>query len=99
MALTVIGVLLLLPSSDLYNLITTGSASGSISTRFAAVEGPSTASATEAVVGFGMIIVGVILEVFSIFTDLGARVAAATAQQTPAGPTMSLGQKPEETEK
>lgn len=74
------GLLLLLPSSSFYNLITTGSASGSLS-RLAATT--SNATTEESVLGFGLIGVGVLLEIFSLFTDVGGSVMIRPEEKKP----------------
>jgi len=69
------GLALLLPSSSLYSLITSGStSSGSASVvRFGSSTGTSTNNTTtiESLLGFGLIGVGLVLEVLSLFTDIG----------------------------
>jgi hypothetical protein len=76
--LTLGGLALLLPSSPLYSLITTGSTSTASAT--AAGFGASRASSTdntttiESLLGFGLIGVGIVLEIFSLFTDIGGAV-------------------------
>jgi len=91
--LVVAGLLLLLPSSALYNLITPGSASGSISTRLAAVTSTDNTTTEESLLGFGLIGVGVVLEFLSLFTDVGpsgsvrAEAAPSVSGSTPASPS------------
>ena len=55
------------------SLITSGSASSGSTTGFGASASTTDDTATiESLVGFGLIGVGVVLEVFSLFTDVGA---------------------------
>jgi hypothetical protein len=84
------GLLLLLPSSDLYSLLTKGttssaSTSGASIFRFAATATSSTTSNTstiESVVGFGLIAVGLVVELLSLITDVpGAPSAVAGATE------------------
>jgi len=75
------GLALLLPSSPLYSIITTGSTTASILSTFGSTDNTST---IESIVGFGLIGVGLVLEVFSLFTDVGAAqptTAKTEAQQ------------------
>lgn len=79
--LVLLGLVLLLPSVPIWNLLTTGStSSGSTAVvRFGAPASSTDNTTTiESLAGFGAIGVGLILEVFSLFTDgLGATPAAA----------------------
>ena len=67
--LTLAGLALLLPSSTLYSILTTGSTTSSLLNSFGSTDNTST---IESIVGLGLIGVGVVLEVFSLFTDVGA---------------------------
>ena len=90
------GLALLLPSSALYNLMTTGSASSGSTTTAAARFGAAAASTTsdntttiESLLGFGLVGVGVVLELLSLFTDVGAAVPSgmtAQAEMLPPSP-------------
>ncbi len=60
---------MLLPSSDLYSVVTTGSTNTSLLNSFGSTDNTST---YESIVGIGLIGVGLVLEVFSLFTDVGA---------------------------
>lgn len=79
------GLALLFPTSSLYNLLTTGSASGGEAALQQAIS-PDKATTTESVVGFGMIGVGAILEFFSLFTEVGA--STPTAPRSRSGATI-----------
>lgn len=93
------GLLLLLPSSPLYSLITKGTTSSSTPTRSAVFEFaiPTTSTSTdntstiESLVGFGLVAVGAVLELLSLVTDVPGPVstvaAAAEAEVTPPTPT------------
>jgi len=88
------GLALLLPSSALYSLITTGSASsGSTAVvRFGAAAASSTTNNTtaiESLLGFGLIGVGVVLELLSLFADVGAAVPSGTTALEDMPPTPS----------
>ncbi|MGH9919179.1 MAG: hypothetical protein ACRD6W_09980 [Nitrososphaerales archaeon] len=106
------GLLLLLPSSPLYSLITKGTTSSATTTpasvfRFAVSTTSSSTDNTstiESLVGFGLIAVGAVLELFSLITDVPGSVppaAAAESDTTPptaspapaAPPTTALGEK------
>ena len=63
------GLLLLLPSSALYSIITTGSTTSGVLSSLGSTDNAST---IESLVGFGLIGVGLVLEVFSLFTDVGS---------------------------
>lgn len=69
------GLLLLLPSSPLMSLLTSGSTSSGSTTQggFGISVSSTTDNTTtiESLVGFGMIGVGLVLEFFSLFTDVG----------------------------
>ena len=85
------GLALLLPSSALYNLITNGSTSTGTSTlaRFGAATTSSTSDNTttiESLVGFGLIGVGAVLELLSLFTDVGGAAPSRTSGQVEIGP-------------
>ena len=90
---------MLLPSSALYGLITSGStSSGSTAVvRFGAAAASSTTNNTtaiESLLGFGLVGVGVVLELLSLFTDVGAAVPSGTTAQadmppSPSGPAPS----------
>jgi len=68
------GIALLLPSSALYSLITSGS-STSATVRFGSSASTSTDTTTiESLIGFGLLGVGLVLEVLSLFTDVGGAV-------------------------
>ena len=89
------GLLLLLPSSSLYNLITTGSASGTITQRIVAVSGSDDTSTTESLLGFGLIAVGAVVEFFSLFTDVPtAPVRAEAAASLTSESAMTAPQAP-----
>ena len=62
------GLLLLLPSSDFWSLLTTGSTTSSV---FASLTSTDDTAAIGSVLGFGAILVGLVLEVLSLFTDVG----------------------------
>ena len=74
--LTLGGLLLLLPSIPLWSLVTTGSAG---SPSFGSQSGTDDTTIIESLVGFGLIGVGLIFEVFSLFTDVGATAPGAAA--------------------
>ena len=63
------GLVLLLPSSPLYSLIATGSTTSGLLNSLGSTDNTST---IESLVGFGLIGVGLVLEVFSLFTDVGS---------------------------
>jgi hypothetical protein len=63
------GLLLLLPSSPLYNFITTGSTTSAIFSGFGTTDDTTT---IESLLGFGLIGVGLVLEILSLFTDVGS---------------------------
>ena len=63
------GLFLLLPSSPLYGIITSGSSSSVSISGFATTDNTTT---IESLLGFGLIGVGLVLEVLSMFTDVGA---------------------------
>lgn len=96
--LTLAGLALLLPSSSLYSIITTGSTTSSLLNSFGSTNDPST---IESIVGFGLIGVGLVLEVFSLFTDVGAAapgLSAAHSELEALNPSASppTAAKPEE---
>ena len=75
------GLVLLLPSSALYSIITTGSTTSGLLSSLGSTDNTST---IESLVGFGLIGVGLVLEVFSLFTDVGSAqpvVGKAEAKQ------------------
>jgi hypothetical protein len=89
------GLALLLPSSALYSLITTGSTStGSTAVvRFGAAAASTTPDNTttiESLLGFGLIGVGVVLELLSLFTDVGAAMPSGTTSPAEMPPSPSL---------
>ncbi len=63
------GLVLLLPSSPLYSILTTGSTTSGLLNSLGSTDNTST---VESLVGFGLIGVGLVLEVFSLFTDVGS---------------------------
>lgn len=80
--LTLGGLVLLLPNTPFYNLLTTGSASGSVSTRFAlATSSPDSTTTTESVLGFGLLGMAAVLQILSLITDVGGAVAAVAVPQ------------------
>jgi hypothetical protein len=79
--LTVGGLLLLLPNSAFYNLITTGSASGSTATRFAVVSGTDNTSTMESLAGFALVGMGIVFEFLSLFTDVGGSIPTGVVAQ------------------
>ncbi|HVC27792.1 MAG TPA: hypothetical protein VND40_06485 [Nitrososphaerales archaeon] len=93
--LILVGLALLLPSSALYSLITTGSTSPGSTTvvRFGAStasSGTDNTATIESLLGFGMVGVGAVLELLSLFTDVGAALpSAATAADDMAPPSPS----------
>jgi len=70
--LVVAGLLLLLPSSALYNLLTQA---------FAAVSSPDNTTATESLAGFAMIVVGALLEIFAVLTDFPVAAVSPAVQE------------------
>jgi len=85
------GLALLLPSSALYSLLTKGTTSTATSTavRFGAVASSSTSDNTttiESLVGFGLIGVGAVLELLSLFTDVGVATPTRASPQAEVGP-------------
>jgi hypothetical protein len=93
------GLALLLPSSALYSLMTGGStSSGSTAVvRFGAAAASTASGNTttiESLLAFGLIAVGVVLELLSLFTDVGVpaptgTTAQADMQPSPSAPTQS----------
>jgi hypothetical protein len=93
------GLALLLPSSALYSLMTAGStSSGSTAVvRFGAAAASTISGNTttiESLLGFGLIGVGAVLELLSLFTDVGVAMPSGTTTQadiqpTPSPPTQS----------
>lgn len=67
------GLALLLPSSALYSLLTSGSSSTSSASfelsRLSSVT--SNTTTVESLLGFGLVGIGVIIEILSLFTDVG----------------------------
>jgi hypothetical protein len=95
------GLALLLPSSSLYSLITTGSASSGSTTvaRFGAAAASTASDNTttiESLLGFGLVGVGVVLELLSLFTDVGTPMQYGTTAQAELAPTSSGGPAPPE---
>jgi hypothetical protein len=74
--LILVGLALLLPSSALYSIITTGSTTSGLLSSLGSTDDSST---IESILGFGLIAVGLVLEVFSLFTDFGTAMPAGTA--------------------
>jgi hypothetical protein len=70
--LTLVGLLLVLPSSALYSLLTSSGSTTSLSFELSR-ESSATSNTTtiESLLGFGLIGVGVILEILSLFTEIG----------------------------
>jgi hypothetical protein len=84
--LTLTGLVLLLPSSPLVSLVTSGStsSSGSGSQAGFGVSAGSTADTTatiESLLGLGLIGVGLILEVLSLFTQVGTAALPAESAE------------------
>jgi hypothetical protein len=82
------GLLLLVPSVPLWSLLATGSTSPASTSAFRITSAASSTDSTttaEALVGFGMVGVGLILEVFSLFTDVGVSAQGAVQQAEKAG--------------
>lgn len=103
------GLALLLPSSSLYSLLTKGSTSTATATvvRFGVSAASSTTDNTttiESLVGFGLIGVGVVLELLSLFTDVGGVAPGRTTAEvdmvppapSPPAPTAPKAAKPGE---
>jgi len=67
--LVLAGLVLLLPSSPLYSIITTGSTTSSVLSGLGTGDNTTT---IESLVGFGLIGVGLVIEVFSLFTDVSS---------------------------
>jgi hypothetical protein len=96
------GLALLLPSSALYSLITTGSTSTSSGSTAAVRFGAAAASTAssdntttiESLLGFGLIGVGAVLELLSLFTDVGAAVPSGTLGQAEVAPPSPSGPAP-----
>jgi hypothetical protein len=77
--LTFGGLALLLPSSPLLSLLTSGSTSSGPAAQSGFGASASTTDNTitiESLVGFGLIGVGLVFEVFSLFTDVGEAVVS-----------------------
>jgi hypothetical protein len=76
--LTLGGLALLLPSSPLMSLLSSGSTSSGATTTSFVISAPTTdnTATIESLVGFGMIGVGVVLEIFSLFTDVGGALVS-----------------------
>jgi hypothetical protein len=76
------GLALLLPSSALYSLLTKGTTSSTTAVfrlgASAASSGSDNTTTIESLVGFGLIGVGVVLELLSLFTDVGGVAASRT---------------------
>ena len=79
------GMVLLFPSSALFNLLTTGDASGGAVALQRALS-PDNTTTIESMIGFGLIGVGAVLEFFSLFTDVGVRPSGSVARSDRAGP-------------
>ncbi|MDG6915784.1 MAG: hypothetical protein JRM86_03110 [Nitrososphaerota archaeon] len=87
--LVLAGFLLLLPSSQFWSLLSPSSSPAPSATAFrfalsrASGGSSSTTNDLESIVGLGAVAVGLILEVFSMFTDVGgrARVQATAAEE------------------
>jgi len=75
-----LGLLLLLPSSELWSLITTGSTTSISSIAFSAASGADQTTVVESLMGFGLIAVGAVLEAFSLFTGVEATVLSSPVQ-------------------
>jgi hypothetical protein len=73
------GLALLLPTSALYSVLTTGSTTSAI---LSSIGGTDDSSTIEAMLGFGLIGVGVVLEIFSLFTDFGSAAPTALEPMT-----------------
>ena len=73
------GLVLLLPSSPLYSIVTTGSTTSSLLSAFGSTDNTST---IESLVGFGLIGAGLVLEVVSLFTDGGAAAPPVANAET-----------------
>ena len=80
------GLALVVPSSAFYNLLTTGSASGTTAAAFSRLSGTDNTTTIEEVVGTGMIIVGAVLEFLSLFTDVGANAPPTPMPLHPPAP-------------
>lgn len=84
------GLALLLPSSALYSLLTKGTTSTAASAvRFGVAASSSTSDNTttiESLVAFGLIGVGVVLELLSLFTDVGVATPTRASPQAEVGP-------------
>jgi len=86
------GLALLLPTSALYSVLTTGSTTSAI---LSSIGGTDDTSTIESMLGFGLIGVGVVLEIFSLFTDFGAATPIASApmiEEPQAMPMMTVAQ-------
>jgi hypothetical protein len=68
-----VGVVLLLPSSSLVSLIASGSTATvpSLSARSATATAAGDTTTIESLAGFGLIGVGLVLEILSLFTEVG----------------------------
>jgi hypothetical protein len=86
--LILVGLVILLPSSPLVSLLTNGSTSTTVTSGFSARGATTTTDTTtiESLVGFGLLGMGLVLEILSLFTDVGAGAGRIGAAQTkPAG--------------
>jgi hypothetical protein len=85
------GLALLLPSSALYSLLTKGTTSTATSgaVRFGVAASSSTSDNTttiESLLGFGLIGVGAVFELLSLFTDVGVAAPTRPSPQAEVGP-------------
>lgn len=77
------GLVLLLPSSSLVSQLTSSgsTAVGGVGASRVATSLTDTTATVESMVGFGLIGVGLVLEMLSLFTDVGVAVPAAGTRQ------------------
>jgi hypothetical protein len=76
------GLMLLLPASQLWSLLTAGNTSPTSGAAFRAASASGVTDNTgtiESLAGFGAVGVGLVLEVFSLFTDVGAAAPSLEA--------------------
>lgn len=71
-----VGLLLLLASGPVLGLITSGSASTSSTASSGFGSSTGTTTTIESLLAFGFIGIGLVLEVFSLFTDVGPSISA-----------------------
>jgi hypothetical protein len=93
------GLLLLLPTSAFYSVLTTGSTTSGVLNSFGSTDNTPT---IESMLGFGLIGVGLVLEVFSLFTDFGTAAPMDTAispEMAAMGPSASPSQATKAEEK